>query len=112
MLSLASLRCPKTGYLSWPAEDGTVIEKTACTPESRANEKSLAALLGGALISELLLSNVSLVDTNPLTNGTYNTTIYDGGRLLSFGLTRMAFAVLQTKNYTDCLANLKAYEAK
>ncbi|WIA31260.1 hypothetical protein OEZ86_001256 [Tetradesmus obliquus] len=110
LLSLAGMTCPEAGYLVAPADvavNASIpgpsgvsfgLKNVSCIYEAGKYEDTVGALLGGALMSELLLSKEAWLKGN--------------GTALAFEMTRMAFTVLQSGSFPDCVANYVKYERK
>jgi hypothetical protein len=110
LLALAGMNCPASGYLVGPA-DVTVdpatpgpsgvrfsLKNVTCLPEPGKYEDTAGSLLGAALMAELLLSPEAWLAKN--------------GRGLAFAMTRMAFTVLQSNSFADCVANFMKSERR
>jgi hypothetical protein len=112
LLALAGMKCPLSGYLVAPTDVAIAPSKRAagtssitfslknvsCIPEHRNFESSVGPLLGAALMSELLLNSEEW--------------LVKDGRNLAFAMVRMAFTVLQSNSYANCLEKFAMYERK
>jgi hypothetical protein len=112
LLAVAGMNCRESGVMVAPTN--VVIDRTkpspsgvsfdlknvSCvySPEQGEYEDMAGALLGGALMSELLLNKEA--------------SLVKDGRALAFAMVRMAFTVLQSNNFSDCMVNFLKYERK